>query len=214
MPYLHLPVQSGSDKILRAMNRDHTARHYLDLIGRIRAARPDIALSCDFIVGFPGETEADFEDTLDLIRQVGYASAFSFKYSRRPGTPASAMSGQVAEEVKDERLARLNALLLEQQKAFNQSMVGRTLPVLFERPGRHDGQILGRSPYLQAVHVDGPTHLIGQIAPVRVTQGNMNSLTGDLVLEDSRSSRPQAGSAKDDPRSSRPQAGSAKKELA
>ena len=199
MPYLHLPVQSGSDKILRAMNRDHTAKHYLDLIARIRAARPDIALSCDFIVGFPGETEADFEDTLGLIREVGYASAFSFKYSRRPGTPASAMPGQVAEEVKDERLARLNALLMEQQKAFNQSMVGRTLPVLFERPGRHDGQILGRSPYLQAVHVDGPACLIGQIAAVRVTQGNMNSLTGDLVLEDPRSSRPQAGSAKKEP---------------
>jgi tRNA-2-methylthio-N6-dimethylallyladenosine synthase len=196
MPYLHLPVQSGSDKILRAMNRDHTAKHYLDLVARIRAARPDIALSCDFIVGFPGETEADFEDTLALIREVGFASAFSFKYSRRPGTPASAMPGQVAEEVKDERLARLNALLLQQQKAFNQSMVGRTLPVLFERPGRHDGQILGRSPYLQAVHVDGPAALIGRIAPVRVTQGNMNSLTGGLVLEGSRSSRPKAGSAK------------------
>jgi tRNA-2-methylthio-N6-dimethylallyladenosine synthase len=181
MPYLHLPVQSGSDKILRAMNRDHTAASYLTLIARIRAARPDLALSCDFIVGFPGETEADFEATLGLIRDVEYASAFSFKYSRRPGTPASAMPGQVAEEVKDERLARLNALLTQQQKAFNASMVGRTLPVLFERPGRHAGQILGRSPYLQAVHVDGPASLIGQIAPVRIGQGNMNSLTGDLV---------------------------------
>ncbi len=196
MPYLHLPVQSGSDKILRAMNRDHTAATYLKLIERIRAARPDMALSCDFIVGFPGETEADFQDTLNLIEEVNFASAFSFKYSRRPGTPASAMPGQVAEEVKDERLARLNALLDAQRMAFNASQVGRTLNVLFERPGRYPGQILGRSPYLQAVHVDGPERLIGQIAPVRVTQGNMNSLTGDLILEDPRSSRPKAGSAK------------------
>ncbi len=194
MPYLHLPVQSGSDKILRAMNRDHTATAYLKLIERIRAARPDMALSSDFIVGFPGETEADFQASLDLIEEVKFASAFSFKYSRRPGTPASAMPGQVAEEIKEERLARLNALLLRQQKAFNDSQAGRTLDVLFERPGRHPGQILGRSPYLQAVHVDGPEHLIGQIAPVRVTQGNMNSLTGNLVF-DSRSSRPQADSA-------------------
>jgi tRNA-2-methylthio-N6-dimethylallyladenosine synthase len=183
MPYLHLPVQSGSDKILRAMNRGHTAQHYLALVERIRAARPDMALSCDFIVGFPGETEADFEATLSLIREVRYASAFSFKYSKRPGTPASAMPGQVAEEVKEERLARLNALLMDQQKAFNAAQVGRTLPVLFERPGRHPGQILGRSPYLQAVHVDGPGHLIGRIAPVTISQGNMNSLTGNLVLE-------------------------------
>ncbi len=194
MPYLHLPVQSGSDKILRAMNRDHTATAYLKLIERIRAARPDMALSSDFIVGFPGETEADFQASLDLIEEVKFASAFSFKYSRRPGTPASAMPGQVAEEIKEERLARLNALLLRQQKAFNDSQAGRTLDVLFERPGRHPGQILGRSRYLQAVHVDGPEHLIGQIAPVRVTQGNMNSLTGNLVF-DSRSSRPQADSA-------------------
>jgi len=182
MPYLHLPVQSGSDKILRAMNRGHTTKHYLALIEKMRAARPDLALSGDFIVGFPGETEADFEATLDLIREVRHASAFSFKYSRRPGTPASAMAGQVAEEVKDERLARLNALLTSQQLDFNQSQVGRTLPVLFERPGRHPGQILGRSPYLQAVHVDGPAHLIGQIAPVAIGKAQMNSLTGDLMM--------------------------------
>ncbi|MDB5461007.1 MAG: tRNA ((37)-C2)-methylthiotransferase MiaB, partial [Caulobacteraceae bacterium] len=181
MPYLHLPVQSGSDRILRAMNRGHTAQSYLDLIGRMRAARPDMAISGDFIVGFPGETEADFEATLRLIRETRYASAFSFKYSRRPGTPASAMAGQVAEEVKDERLARLNALLMQQQKAFNDAQVGRTLPVLFERPGRHAGQILGRSPYLQAVHVDGPAHLIGRIAPVRIGKAAMNSLTGELA---------------------------------
>jgi tRNA-2-methylthio-N6-dimethylallyladenosine synthase len=183
MPYLHLPVQSGSDKILRAMNRGHTADSYLKLIERMRAARPDIAISGDFIVGFPGETEADFQATLDLIGAVRHASAFSFKYSRRPGTPASALPGQVDEAVKDERLARLNALLMAQQRAFNQSQVDRTLPVLFERPGRHAGQILGRSPYLQAVHVDGPASLIGQIAPVAIGKAQMNSLTGDLVLE-------------------------------
>jgi tRNA-2-methylthio-N6-dimethylallyladenosine synthase len=209
MPYLHLPVQSGSDRILRAMNRGHGAKRYLEIIGRMRAARPDMAITSDFIVGFPGETEAEFQQTLDLIEAVGYASAFSFKYSKRPGTPASAMPGQVAEEVKDERLTRLNALLLSQQKAHNQAMVGRTLPVLFERPGRHPGQILGRSPYLQAVHVDGPQSLIGQIANVAIGKAAMNSLTGELVL-DLRSSRPLAGSAKN-PRSSRPQAGSANK---
>jgi tRNA-2-methylthio-N6-dimethylallyladenosine synthase len=183
MPYLHLPVQSGSDKILRAMNRGHTAKSYIELIGRMRAARPDMAISGDFIVGFPGETEADFEATLALIEETRYASAFSFKYSRRPGTPASAMPGQVDEAVKDERLARLNALLARQQKAHNDSMVGRILPVLFERPGRHPGQILGRSPYLQAVHVDGPASLIGKIAPVRIGHAAMMSLTGDLVME-------------------------------
>jgi tRNA-2-methylthio-N6-dimethylallyladenosine synthase len=183
MPYLHLPVQSGSDKILRAMNRQHTAATYLKLIERIRAARPDIALSGDFIVGFPGETDADFEATLDLIRTVEHAAAFSFKYSKRPGTPASAMAGQVDEAVKDERLQRLQALLTQQQFAFNASQVGKTLPVLFERNGRHPGQILGRSPYLQAVHADGPDRLIGQIVPVRITSSAMNSITGDLVLE-------------------------------
>jgi len=183
MPYLHLPVQSGSDKILKAMNRAHTADSYLKLIESIRAARPDIALSCDFIVGFPGERDADFEATLQLVREVGYASAFSFKYSRRPGTPAAAMPGQVAEEVKDERLARLNALLDEQQVAFNQSQVGRVLPVLFEKPGRHPGQLSGRSPYLQAVHATGPDHLIGQIVPVRIESAAKMSLAGALELE-------------------------------
>jgi tRNA-2-methylthio-N6-dimethylallyladenosine synthase len=183
MPYLHLPVQSGSDKILRAMNRQHTAATYLKLIERIRAARPDIAISGDFIVGFPGETDADFEATLDLIRTVEHAAAFSFKYSKRPGTPASAMAGQVDEAVKDERLQALQALLTKQQLAFNASQVGKTLPVLFERKGRHPGQILGRSPYLQAVHTDGPDRLIGQIVPVTITGAAMNSITGDLVLE-------------------------------
>src|SRR5207253_7309556 len=141
MPYLHLPVQAGSDRVLKAMNRAHTAESYLRLIEAVRAARPDIAISGDFIVGFPGEREADFEATLQLVREVGYASAFSFKYSRRPGTPAAAMPGQIAEAVKDERLRRLNDLLEVQQQAFNDAQPGRTLPVLFEKKGRHAGQL-------------------------------------------------------------------------
>jgi tRNA-2-methylthio-N6-dimethylallyladenosine synthase len=181
MPYLHLPVQAGSDRILKAMNRDHTAESYLRLVERIRAARPDIAMSCDFIVGFPGERERDFQATLDLVAEVNYASAFSFKYSRRPGTPASAMPGQVAEEVMDERLARLNALLGEQQQAFNAAQAGKVLPVLIEKPGRKAGQLGGRSPYLQPVHLDGPDHLVGQIVPVRVVTGHKGSLTGELL---------------------------------
>ncbi|THD60732.1 tRNA (N6-isopentenyl adenosine(37)-C2)-methylthiotransferase MiaB [Phenylobacterium sp.] len=184
MPYLHLPVQSGSDRILKAMNRAHTAESYVRLVERIRSSRPDIAISGDFIVGFPGEREADFEATLSLVREVGYATAFTFKYSRRPGTPASAMPGQVDEAVKDERLARLNALLDEQARAFNASQVGKTLPVLFERPGRHPGQLIGRSPYLQAVHATAPDRLIGQIVPVRIGSAARMSLGGVLVVEE------------------------------
>lgn len=183
MPYLHLPVQAGSDKVLKAMNRAHTAESYVRLIEKVRAARPDIAISGDFIVGFPGERDADFEATLQLVREVGYASCFSFKYSRRPGTPAAAMPGQVAEEVKDERLARLNALLDAQRLAFNAAQVGRTLPVLFEKLGRHPGQIIGRSPYLQSVHVTAPDRLIGQIVPVRIDSSASNSLAGALAVE-------------------------------
>ncbi|HMP63449.1 MAG TPA: MiaB/RimO family radical SAM methylthiotransferase, partial [Phenylobacterium sp.] len=181
MPFLHLPVQSGSDKILKAMNRGHTAEAYLALIEKIRAARPDIAISSDYIVGFPGERDSDFEATLALVRQMGHASAFSFKYSRRPGTPAAAMPGQVPEEVKTERLARLQALLDEQQVAFNAAQVGKTLPVLFERKGRHAGQLVGRSPYLQGVHATAPESLIGQIAPVRMDGASKNSLSGVLA---------------------------------
>ena len=181
MPYLHLPVQSGSDKILKAMNRAHTAESYVRLIEKIRASRADMAISGDFIVGFPGERESDFEATLQLVRDVNYASAFTFKYSRRPGTPAAAMPGQVAEEVKDERLARLNALLDEQARAFNQSQVGRILPVLFERPGRHEGQLIGRRPYLQAVHAMAAPHMIGQIVPVRIEAAARMSLSGVLT---------------------------------
>jgi tRNA-2-methylthio-N6-dimethylallyladenosine synthase len=181
MPYLHLPVQAGSDRVLKAMNRGHTAGDYLRLIERIRTARPDIALSGDFIVGFPGETEADFAATLALVAEVGYASAFSFKYSRRPGTPGAAMPGQVADAEKDERLQRLQALLAAQQARFNTGCVGKTLPVLFEKPGRHPGQVIGRSPYLQGVHVTGPQSLIGRIAAVAITAAERNSLAGALA---------------------------------
>ena len=181
MPYLHLPVQAGSDRVLKAMNRGHTADAYLRLIERVRVARPDMALSGDFIVGFPGETEADFQATLAVVREARYAGAFSFKYSRRPGTPAAAMQGQVAEAEKDDRLQRLQALLAAQQAEFNQSCVGRTLPVLFEKPGRHPGQIIGRSPYLQGVHVTAPQSLIGRIAAVAITGAERNSLAGALA---------------------------------
>ncbi len=183
MPYLHLPVQSGSDRILKAMNRAHTTESYCRTIERLRRARPDLALSSDFIVGFPGETEADFEATMDLVREVRFASAFSFKYSRRPGTPASAMAAQIAEDVKIDRLARLQALLETQQRAFNGSMKGRALDVLVEKPGRHAGQVIGRSPYLQAVHFDGSASLIGHIVAVEITASAHMSLGGARALE-------------------------------
>ena len=182
MPYLHLPVQSGSDRILKAMNRAHTVESFRRTLEKVRAARPDIALSCDFIVGFPGETDADFKATLALIHEIQFASAFSFKYSRRPGTPASAMAGQIDEAVKTERLARLQAVLEAQQRAFNARQIGLTLPVLFEKPGRHPGQMIGRSPYLQAVHCEGDIRLIGKIEPVRIIAAAHNSLTGDRAL--------------------------------
>jgi tRNA-2-methylthio-N6-dimethylallyladenosine synthase len=179
MPYLHLPVQAGSDRVLKAMNRRHTAKEYIRLIERIRAARPDIAISGDFITGFPGETEADFEETMDLVREVRYASAFSFKYSPRPGTPA-ATAEQVPEAAKAERLARLQALLGAQQAAFQAACVGRSLPVLIEKPGRHPGQMVGRSPYLQAVHLDCDPALAGRIVEVAITGSGPNSLSGVL----------------------------------
>lgn len=180
-PYLHLPVQSGSDAILAAMNRKHTAAHYLDIVQRLRRAQPDLALSTDVIVGFPGETEADFAATLALVEAVGFASAYSFKYSPRPGTPAAAMRKQVAEEVKTERLARLQAVLAQQQRAFNESCVGRRIPVLVSGPGRKPGQLAGRSPYLQAVHFDGPATLIGQDVTVRIEAASQNSLSARLA---------------------------------
>jgi tRNA-2-methylthio-N6-dimethylallyladenosine synthase len=192
MPYLHLPVQSGSDRILKAMNRAHSVTSFLRVVDAVRAARPDMALSSDFIVGFPGETDADFEATLSLVRSVEFASAFSFKYSRRPGTPAAAMPGQVDEAVKTERLLRLQSLLEAQQRTFNARQVGRDLPVLFEKLGRHEGQIIGRSPYLQAVHCEGGPALIGQVRPLRIVAAAHNSLTGRRALETVAASAPEA----------------------
>jgi tRNA-2-methylthio-N6-dimethylallyladenosine synthase len=182
MPYLHLPVQSGSDRILKAMNRKHTAAEYVALIERIRAARPDLLLSGDFIVGFPGETEEDFEATMDLVRTVGYGQAYSFKYSARPGTPA-AEKPPVEAAVADERLQRLQALLTEQQRAAQDSMVGREVSVLFEKAGRLAGQLVGKSEYLHAVHVQAPEHLMGQIARVKIVESGPNSLKGELIAE-------------------------------
>ena len=178
MPYLHLPVQSGSDRILKAMNRKHDSAYYRDVVQRLRATCPDIAVSTDFIVGFPGETEKEFEATLQLVREVGFASAYSFKYSARPGTPAAAMMGQVGEEAKAERLAWLQALLVEQQRAFNTAQVDRVLPVLVSGDGRKAGQKHGRSPYLQAVHFDDSSARPGDIVPVRILSASQNSLTG------------------------------------
>ncbi len=183
MPYLHLPLQAGSDRVLKAMNRGHTVETYHAILERLRAARPDIAISGDFIVGFPGESDADFEQTLEAVRAVGYAQAFSFKYSVRPGTPAAGAPAQVPEDVKAERLARLQALLSAQQSAFNDAQIGRRLPVLLEKPGARPGQLHGRSPYLQAVHVEGPAALLGAIVDVKVTGATRNSLTGQLLLD-------------------------------
>jgi tRNA-2-methylthio-N6-dimethylallyladenosine synthase len=179
MPYLHLPVQSGSDKVLKAMNRKHTRDQYFALIERIRAARPDLLLSGDFIVGFPGETEADFEDTMDLVRTVGYGQAYSFKYSTRPGTPA-AERAQVDEDVKLERLHRLQALLGDQQRAIQASMIGRTVKVLFEKKGRESGQMIGKSEYLHAVFADTTDVAIGDLRDVKIVKSESNSLGGEI----------------------------------
>ncbi|MGH2341577.1 tRNA (N6-isopentenyl adenosine(37)-C2)-methylthiotransferase MiaB [Segnochrobactraceae bacterium EtOH-i3] len=193
MPYLHLPVQSGSDRILAAMNRRHDADFYLRLVDRIRTARPDMAMSGDFIVGFPGETEADFEATLQLVRAVGYASSFSFKYSPRPGTPAADRAGQVPEEIKTERLHRLQALIIEQQHAFADGLVGQVLDVLVEKPGRKPGQLVGRSPYLQPVVIEAASpEIIGRIVPVRISARGPNSLAGTLASPDARSPAPSS----------------------
>ncbi|MEL6954058.1 MAG: tRNA (N6-isopentenyl adenosine(37)-C2)-methylthiotransferase MiaB [Pseudomonadota bacterium] len=180
MPYLHLPVQSGSDKILKAMNRKHTAESYLRLIERIRAARPDLLLSGDFIVGFPGETDADFEDTMALVEEVSYGQAYSFKYSARPGTPA-AEKQDVDGDVADARLQRLQALLTTQQKEAQDGMIGSLVQVLFEKSGKRSGQLVGKSDYLHSVHVDAPEGLRGEIAPVRITGSASNSLAGVLA---------------------------------
>lgn len=180
MPYLHLPVQSGSDRILKAMNRQHKADDYLHLIDRIRKARPDIAFSGDFIVGFPGETDEDFEATMKLVQEVGYSSAYSFKYSPRPGTPGATMKGHIEEKVKDERLQRLQALILEQQHQFLQSKIGKRIEVLVEKAGRHEGQMVGRSPWLLPVAVSTNAK-IGEIIAVDVTDASSNSLLGRAV---------------------------------
>ncbi|MBL8584608.1 MAG: tRNA (N6-isopentenyl adenosine(37)-C2)-methylthiotransferase MiaB, partial [Rhizobiaceae bacterium] len=181
MPYLHLPVQAGSDRVLKAMNRRHTAAEYLALIDRIRAAQPDIAMSGDFIVGFPGESDADFEDTMALVREVRYAQAFSFKYSPRPGTPGAELGAQVPEPVKDERLQRLQALLTQHQNDFAVSLVGRDIGLLIEKAGRQPGQRVGRSPWLQPVIVDETAGEIGDIVQVRITRAGPNSLFADTV---------------------------------
>jgi tRNA-2-methylthio-N6-dimethylallyladenosine synthase len=181
MPFLHLPVQSGSDRVLAAMNRRHTAGQYKRTVERLRAARPDLALSSDFIVGYPGESEDDFRATLDLVAEIGFAQAFSFKYSPRPGTPAATAADQVPEAIKAERLAELQVLLQQQQRAFNQSCVGQVLPVLFEKPGRHLGQLVGRSPYLQSVHAAAAGDRVGEIVPVLIRAAEPNSLAGTLL---------------------------------
>jgi tRNA-2-methylthio-N6-dimethylallyladenosine synthase len=180
MPFLHLPVQSGSDRVLKAMNRKHTAESYLRLIERIRAARPDMALSGDFIVGFPGETETDFRATLAVVEAVGYAQAYSFAYSPRPGTPAAGRA-EVAPDERSERLQRLQRLLGRQQAAFLAAQVGRTLPVLIEKPGREPGQVAGKSPYLNAVHLGAREDLIGSVVPVTIRRAQTNSLAGEIV---------------------------------
>ncbi len=180
MPYVHLPVQSGSDRILAAMNRKHTREEYLAVIKRLRTARPDLALSSDFIVGFPGETEEDFLDTLALIEDVGYAGAFTFMYSPRPGTPAGDFDDQVPDEVKSERLQRLQALVTRQQRAFNASFAGLTVHVLLEKPGRVPGQLVGKSPYLQAVQLMAPRSAAGEVVSVTITEVGSNSLFGAL----------------------------------
>ena len=182
MPFLHLPVQSGSDRILEAMNRKHTAAHYLDLIDRFRAARPDIVFSSDFIVGFPGERDEDFQATMDLVREVGFVQAFSFRYSPRPGTPAANIEDKVPDAVAQSRLLELQDVLERRQRAFFAGMIGRTLDVLFEKPGRHEGQLIGRSPYLQGVHALANPRLIGTIQPVHITDATLQSLGGNLVL--------------------------------
>jgi tRNA-2-methylthio-N6-dimethylallyladenosine synthase len=182
MPFLHLPVQSGSDRMLEKMNRHHRVALYMEKVERLMAARSDLRLSTDFIVGFPGESDADFDATLRLAQDVGFIQAYSFKYSARPGTPAATMPQQVPEDVKSERLARLQDVLNANQHRFNQETVGRTLPVLFDRPGRHPGQLVGRTPYMQPVHAQAPQSLLGEVAEVRITERHQNSLSGTLDL--------------------------------
>jgi tRNA-2-methylthio-N6-dimethylallyladenosine synthase len=181
MPFLHLPIQAGSDRVLQAMNRKHTADDYRRLVDKLRAARPDLAVSGDFIVGYPGESDADFVDTLRLVQDVNYAQAYSFKYSPRPGTPAATEGLQVPEDVKSARLSALQQLLEAQQQAFNQGFVGKTVPVLFDRRGKRDGQLLGRSPHMQSVHAVADDRLMGQIVDARIAAAHANSMGGEIV---------------------------------
>jgi tRNA-2-methylthio-N6-dimethylallyladenosine synthase len=183
MPYLHLPVQAGNDRILKAMNRSHSRDSYLRIIEKVRAVRPDIALSGDFIVGFPGETDAEFEDTLSIVRETIYSYAYSFKYSPRPGTPAATMDGQIAPEVADERLQRLQALISEQQAAFNRETLGKRTSVLLEKPGKLDGQLIGKSPWLQSVHILAPGLSISDIVDVDIVEAGPLSLKGELLMQ-------------------------------
>ena len=185
MPFMHLPVQSGSDRILELMNRKHTAADYLEIISKMKAARPDLAFSSDFIVGFPGETEADHQATMEMVRQVTFASCYSFKYSPRPGTPGAVMGGIVPEDVKDARLQELQGLLFAQQKAYNASALGKTMPVLFDRRGEKPGQLLGKTPYMQSVYVDAPERLFGQIIDVEINRAFQNGITGTIVTTES-----------------------------
>ena len=189
MPYLHLPVQSGSDRILAAMNRQHTADDYLRVVDKLRTARPDLALSSDFIVGFPGETDADFAATLGLINAVGFAGAYSFKYSARPGTPAATMEGQVSETVGNDRLASLQQLLGEHEAAFHHTKLRAEFPVLFEKKGRKPGQVTGRSPWMQAIVVEAPETLIGQVANCRIVEVGAHSLHGEVLTGDIRTEK-------------------------
>lgn len=184
MPYLHLPVQAGSDRVVKAMNRHHTIKSYLDILDRLRSVRPDIAISGDFIVGFPGETDADFQQTMDVVRKVNYSQAYSFKYSPRPGTPAAERDDQVEEQVKAERLAELQAELERQQMAFNKASVGQTMGVLFDRVGKESGQLVGRSPYMQAVYIDAghrAEEILNKITEVNITAGGARSLKGEFI---------------------------------
>jgi tRNA-2-methylthio-N6-dimethylallyladenosine synthase len=187
MPFLHLPVQSGSDRILELMNRKHDAALYMDIITRLKKARPDIALSSDFIVGFPGETEEDHAATMALARAVGYASCYSFKYSPRPGTPGASMAGIVPENIKDKRLQELQALLFEQQTSFNGTSVGKTMPILFDRKGQKDGQLLGKTPWMQSVYVDAHERLFGHIVDVQIEKAFQNGMAGTIVTTETTS---------------------------
>ena len=182
MPYLHLPIQSGSNKILKAMNRRHTKEDYLQVVEKLHIANPSIGMSSDFIVGFPGETDKDFQETIDVVNQVKYIQAFSFKYSKRPGTPAALIPNQIEEKIKKERLDILQTLLFDYQDKFNRSCVGKIMPVLFESKGRHTGQLTGRTPYMQNLHAELKKEFLNKIVNIKIIEATTNSLSGEAVL--------------------------------